>query len=191
MHEDDYPRERRRERWDAPGEGRFLTCSCYGNQAFLRSQRACKWFVDALTHAKERQGFLLWSWCVMPTHFHLLIFPRRDDPRVSAILRGVKQSVARHAVKWVRENTPEYLPRMMDTQPSGRVTTRFWQRNGGYDRNMRTGRSVWEVIRYIHNNPVVDGLASHAAAWPWSSAREFEKRGSGPIPIDWDTIPRE
>ena len=46
------------------------------------------------------------------------------------------------------------------------------------------------VIHYIHDNPVKDGLVKRAADWPWSSAREYGKRGAGPVSIDWKSIPR-
>ena len=100
------------------------------------------------------------------------------------------QSVTRRAGAWVELNAPGFLARMVDRQPGGKETVRFWQRNGGYDRNMFTAKHTWEVIRYIHHNPVEAGLVKRAAEWPWSSAREYEKRGTGPLAMDFGSIPR-
>ena len=47
---------------------------------------------------------------------------------------------------------------------------RIWQKGAGYDFNVFTRRKLLEKIRYIHANPVRDGLADTAEAYPWSSA---------------------
>ena len=61
---------------------------------------------------------------------------------------------------------------------------RFWQRGGGYDRNLRTVADIYEKIEYVHNNPVRRGLAASAEEWPWSSCRAWQNGGNVPIAID-------
>ena len=39
-------------------------------------------------------------------------------------------------------------------QPNGEVHYRFWQRGGGYDRNITDPATLRVMIEYIHNNPV-------------------------------------
>jgi len=45
------------------------------------------------------------------------------------------------------------------------------------------------MTNYIHNNPVRAGLCEFAEDWKWSSAQEWEKEGTGILPIDRDTYP--
>jgi hypothetical protein len=52
----------------------------------------------------------------------------------------------------------------------------FWQRGGGYDRNLTEPRTIWAEIASIHANPVRRGLCESATDWPWSSARELNQR---------------
>ncbi len=59
---------------------------------------------------------------------------------------------------------------MLDIQPNGSQAVRFWQRGGGYDRNIHTAEELWEKITYIHRNPVKRKLV-HAPS-----------NGTGPVP---------
>ena len=124
----------------------------------------------------------------MPEHVHLLILPG-EGVAISSILYQIKKPVATWAVSWVRLNRPSFLGTMLDRQPNGKSSYRFWQRGGGYDRNLRSVSDVHEKIKYIHDNPVRRGLAARARDWPWSSWRAWEKGVDEPIRIDRQTLP--
>ncbi len=182
--------KRHRVRYNIPGHARYLTCSCWGNAAFLKGDRACGWFIRALIAAIEKHSLQLWAWVIMPSHFHIIVVPDPSDPTVSSALSSLKQSVTRRAIYWIRKHAPEFLPRMLDRQPNGDKHLRFWQPGGGHDHNLWSPKQIWEKIDYIHNNPFEAGLVKHVSEWPWSSVHEYLKRGSGPIPIDFKHIPR-
>jgi len=55
-------------------------------------------------------------------------------------------------------------------QPNGQVHYHFWQRDGGYDRNIQEPATLRKMIDYVHNNPVRRGLVDQPTDWPWSSA---------------------
>ncbi len=185
------PRKYKRlRRIEAAGEARALNFACFQNQAFLKSERACRWLADAVARALVAHECDLWAWCFMPTHAHLLVFPRSEHPRMSGFLESIKKSVAKRSVAWVRVHAPGFLPRMLDEQPNGRAAYRFWQRGGGYDRNLWRARAIWNMIDYIHDNPVRDGLVARAPEWPWSSAAYYASRTTGPLPLTLDRLPR-
>ena len=175
-------------RYDEPGHAHYLTFSCFRNQPFLEGDRARQWFVSALAEAKRKHPFCLWAWVIMPEHVHLLIYPR-EAVRISEILSATKTPVAKTAAGWVRREAPQFVPRMLDIQPSGRRFIRFWQRGGGYDRNIWSVQEVHEKIKYIHNNPVRRELVAAPGDWTWSSFRAWEHSIDDPIPIDRDTLP--
>ena len=77
----------------------------------------------------------------------------------------------------------------MDRQPDGRESHRFWQRGGGYDRNLRSVADVHEKINYIHGNPVRRGLVGGPEEWLWSSYRSWMDGIDEPIRIDRDSLP--
>jgi putative transposase len=90
----------------------------------------------------------------------------------------------------LRTSAPNFLSQLEDRQPSGRVYYRFWQRGGGYDRNLAEPKTIWNEIDYFHANPVRRRLCDSPMAWLWSSARELEQPGSGLIRLDLSSLPR-
>jgi len=56
------------------------------------------------------------------------------------------------------------------------------------DRNITCGKTLLQMLDYLHHNPVRRGLVLRAADWKWSSAAAFE---GGISPISLDPIPWE
>jgi putative transposase len=61
---------------------------------------------------------------------------------------------------------PGLLTRLRDEQPSGEMHYRFWQRGGGYDRNITELATLLSMIDYIHHNPARRGLVKPPTDWP-------------------------
>jgi putative transposase len=125
----------------------------------------------------------------MPEHVHLLICPRQPAYDISAVLASVKQSVVRRALVFVRREAPAFLARMADRQLCGVTHFRFWQRGGGYDRNVVTAEAVHQWIEYIHANPVRRGLCRRPEDWYWSSAADYAGGRAGPLRVDRGSLP--
>ena len=144
--------------------------------------------LDALQSGREQGKFLLWAYAIMPEHVNLVLLPQ---PRtmISQILSALKQPVSKRALIWLRRYAPEFLSKLADVQPNGRSAYRFWQRGGGYDRNLRTVADIYEKIEYVHNNPVRRGLVRCARDWPWSSSQAWETASDMPIAIDRHSLP--
>lgn len=176
-------------RYNTPGDAHVFTFSCFGRKPFLSKARSCKWFCEAVESSREKYEFYVWAYVVMPEHVHLLICPKNREYSVSDILKAIKQSVSKKAVRFVRKHAPEFLPQIEDRQPNGKVYYRFWQRGGGYDRNLDNSRTVTKEIDYIHWNPVRRGLCENPEDWYYSSAADFAMLRTGPIRIDFDSIP--
>ena len=123
----------------------------------------------------------------MPEHVHLLVWPHKGTI-ISAVLKQIKQPVAVRAVRHVKAHAPEFLKQMLDLQPNGRYTHRFWQRGGGYDRNLWTLEHIHTKIRYIHANPVRYGLVASPGDWPWSSFGVWEEGLESPLRIDRNSL---
>ncbi len=179
---------KRCKRYDIPFDAHCLTFSCFRRLPLFSRERSCRWMLDALEIGRRQKLYDLWAYVLMPEHVHLVVWPHRDM-RVSRILNTVKQSVSKRALLWLKANDPRFLPRLEDIQPNGRRFFRFWQRGGGYDRNLRTIADVHEKIRYVHENPVRRGLVEKPSLWSWSSCRAWETGQDDPIAIDRETLP--
>ncbi len=92
--------------------------------------------LGAIDAARAKLDLHPWAHVIMPEHVHLLIHPTSADYSISHILSTLKQPVSKRAILFVRKHAAAFLERMTDTQPSGRQSIRFWQRGGGYDRNL-------------------------------------------------------
>ena len=78
---------------------------------------------------------------------------------------------------------------MADRQPNGRIAYRFWQRGGGYDRNIVEPQTAHQEVQYFHHNPVRRGLCQQPEDWFWSSAADYARLRTGPIRIDFESLP--
>jgi len=174
-------------RWDFPGNAHFLTFSCYQRRPFLNHDKTRLWFLSALEQSKRIHDFHLWAYVIMPEHVHLVIWPGKA--KISPILKSIKLPVARRAVLWVKQNQPDYLKRMEDTQPNGKTVYRFWQRGGGYDRNLRGSRDIHEKIQYVHKNPLRRQLVSDLSRWPWSSWSNHCMKGNHHVQLNLESLP--
>ena len=50
----------------------YLTCSCYHRQSWLASAARRDLFVNILEETRQRYGFVVAGYVVMPDHIHLL-----------------------------------------------------------------------------------------------------------------------
>ncbi len=178
------PHRKTCKRYNTPDDAHALTFSCYRRQPFLSKDGSRQWLVEAIDRARHKLPFHVWAYVIMPEHAHLLIWPTKHEFDISDVLSSIKQSVAKRALTHVRRHAPEFLPRMEDRQPNGDVHYRFWQRGGGYDRNVFEPVTVFEQIEYFHYNPVRRGLCATPEVWLWSSATDYAGVRVGPLRID-------
>jgi putative transposase len=116
-----------------------------------------------LKAVRSSRDFLLFSYVIMPTHLHLLLYPRQAT--LTDILRDLKSRSAATLHKVRGSDGPIWQPRFFDFA-------------------CRKVREFWEKVEYIHGNRVKAGLACTAAEWPWSSAAI----GTGPAILRPDPI---
>jgi putative transposase len=155
--------EKRRHRFDEVGEPRAFTFSCYRRLALLERERSREWFREALEGARQRFGFQLLAYVLMPDHVHLLVWPGLAGAQEPRFLQALKEPVGRKAIAFLRATAPAWLA-CLRVREGRRVRHRFWQPGGGYDRNITSTAALRAVINYIHTNPVRRGLGAAAEA---------------------------
>ena len=169
-------------RYYGTNELHFITCSCYHRQAWLASPRRRDLFLIVFEAVRQRYGFVVVGYVVMPEHIHLLISePEKGDP--SRVMQAIKQGFSRRVLKAVRK-------RRLATQRElfALGAEHVWQRRF-YDFNVWTARKRIEKLRYMHRNPVVRGLVQEPEQWPWSSYRSYAFGEAGAVRINqWGMI---
>ena len=162
------------------GHLHFITFSCYRRLPLLKSARARNVFVRELARVRERLGFRLIGYVVMPEHVHLLVSePRRGTP--STVLHDLKLRVARRLRKRQRHVAAgQWTLPSMETTPPRRA---FWQARF-YDFNVDREKKKKEKLECMHENPVKRGLVSHSKDWVWSSWSNYAHEGQGLVAVD-------
>jgi len=159
----------------------FITFSCYRRLPLLASARARHLFVKILGEVRDRHGFALVGYVVMPEHIHLLISePPKATP--STVMQALKQRVSRRLRRnsQRRSSSAQLSLRFDRIDPS---LPRFWQPRF-YDFNVWSQTKFVEKLQYMHMNPVKRKLVAHPKDWPWSSFSYYARKDSGLVRID-------
>jgi len=135
---------------------------------------------ESLFAARDRRGFRLHAWVLMPNHAHLIVSAGTSGMTIADILRAIKQPVAMRVTRRWRTTNAPILEHIVDA--SG--VTRFWQRGGGYDKTIRNPDEITDIATYVHQNPVRAELAAHATDRTWSSARWWDGERDGTFAVD-------
>ena len=146
------------------GHLHFITFTCYRRLPLLRSIRARNAFVQILAETRDRYGFSLVGFVVMPEHIHLFIGePARGTP--STVVQVLKQRVSRRLRRKKRRLAGQLTLAFADRVD---LLPRFWQRRF-YDFNVWSLKKRVEKLHYTHMNPLKRKLVEHPRAWSWSS----------------------
>lgn len=172
---------------NAPGCLHELTFSCYKDQDLLSAECICQWFVENLETCRKCGMFKIVSFVLMPNHVHLLIIPQNENYEISKILGSIKIPLTRR-ILFERHNFETNLIPMMLNRNSRKATYHFWQRGGGYDRNLFTKEAILASVNYMHNNPVKKGLVEIPEDWKWSSARFYAGLGDYVLRMDNEVL---
>jgi putative transposase len=167
-------------RYYGKGDPHFITCTCYRRLALLRWARSRSVFVKILGAVRDRYGFQLVGYVVMPNHIHLLI-SETGKGTPSTVMRVLKQRVSRrlHEKRGRQSGTQLGLP----FQGGGSSLPQFWQRRF-HDFNVWNHKKKIEKLRYMHFNPVMRKLVRDPKDWPWSSYSHYGLRQEGLVRID-------
>jgi putative transposase len=130
-------------------------------------------FVKAMRHACVEIPMRVLAYCLMPNHYHLVVWPAADGD----------------LSRWMHWLQNTHVRRYHQRHgSSGHV----WQ--GRFKAfPIEENKHLLTVLRYAERNPVRAKLTRRAENWKWSSARDWKASGSpdflvtGPVrrPKDW------
>jgi putative transposase len=161
------------------GHLHFITFTWYRRLPLLRSVRARNAFVHILDEVRDRYGFSLVGYVVMPEHVHLLLSePAKGTP--STVIQVLKQRVSRRLRR--KRRAPAGQLNLISASGDNSLP-RFWQRRF-YDFNVWSLKKRVEKLHYMHMNPLKRKLVDHPKNWPWSSFSFYSKLKHGLIRVD-------
>jgi len=145
-----------------------------GGQKVFHKDQDYEAFVSLLKDAKERSPLKIFAYCVMPTHFHMVVMP----PQADYLSKWMQWLMTSHVRRYHRHYG---------------TTGHIWQ--GRYKSFIvQADNYLLTVLRYVEGNPVRAQLVSSAKDWLWSSHQDRigQKRSylvSEPpivLPGEWD-----
>jgi REP element-mobilizing transposase RayT len=117
--------------------------------------------IQSLLWTRQKYGWLLFCYCLMPDHLHFVCRLTHDDFRLlNAGARG-----------WQPEGVLDHLARFKSytTNQSWRLGCcgKLWQKSS-YDRVLDLQRPFEEVVQYTLENPQRSGLVDDWQHWPYA-----------------------
>jgi putative transposase len=120
-------------------------------------------FVAILGDVVERRRWRIYSYCLLPNHFHVVV--ETLEPNLAIGMHRVNGVYAR----WFNRR-------------HGFVGHVFQRRY--YARMVESDWHLIELARYVSRNPVSAGLCRHPAEWPWSSYCAIAGTAASPPFVD-------
>jgi REP element-mobilizing transposase RayT len=136
----------------------FVTVCTFRRRRILARDAVADVLVDELCHARERHGWAIGSYVIMPDHVHFFCVPERDAKALSDFMREWKSGTSRR-IRAV-------LPRPTTAATKTSANASLWQREF-FDHVLRSEESFQEKWNYVRDNPVRAGLAHSFDGWPY------------------------
>jgi putative transposase len=144
--------------------------------------------IDSLNYCKQNLGMELYSWCIMPSHIHLIYRAKDNNPQI--ILGRFKEHTAKQLIKTITSNIQESRKEWMlwmfkrAAAKSSNVTSyQFWQHHNK-PIELWSAAVIEQKADYLHNNPVEAGFVTEPWHWKYSSATDYAD-GKGLIDIEF------
>ena len=151
-----------------------------GRARIFRTARDYEAFEEILVAAQERAAMRITAYCIMPNHWHLVLWPRKDGD-LSEFMRWLTVT---HTQRWHAAH---------GTAGSGHV---YQGRFKSFP--VQSDEHYLTVCRYVERNALQASLVRRAQQWRWSSlwhrlAKESGMKShltSGPLPFPepWDRL---
>lgn len=123
------------------------------------------------------------AWCLMPNHFHLMVYIKKDQPK---LLQGnIELDPLSNGIRKLLSNYARIFNKKYNR--SGSLFRQKTKANNLSDTEIRTGNQLnlagdyLNCFLYVHQNPVKAGLVKNLKDWAWSSYRDYAGLRNGTL----------
>ncbi|HXE52257.1 MAG TPA: transposase [Tepidisphaeraceae bacterium] len=124
-------------------------------------------FQDLLFQVREAAPMRILAWCLMTTHWHLVLWPIEDGQLSSYMLRLTTTHVRRHHAHYHTDCGGHLYQGRFKSFP------------------VQDDHHFLTLCRYVEANPFRAGIVKRAEQWPWSSLWAREHARSHVMPDAW------
>lgn len=137
----------------------------------------CDFLVSNLNFCIKNKGMVLYGWCIMSNHVHLIYESTKQNP--SGLIRDFKSYTSKELIKLIDDNEHESRKEWMMAAfqkaallNSNNIKYQFWQQHNK-PIELWSNKVIDQKLNYIHNNPVEAGLVNEPYCWRYSSAVNY------------------
>ncbi len=134
--------------------------------------------IDSLKFCQKEKGLILYAWCLMTNHIHLIV-GRKGEDNIECIIRDFKKYTSVHICRAIESNVSESRKFWMLNlfQQAALVSKKhqkykFWQ-NEYHPVELFSNEVMDQKLEYVHNNPVKEGIVEKPEDYLYSSARDY------------------
>jgi putative transposase len=153
---------------------------------FTRSEY-CDIVVDSLNYCIAEKGLVVYGWCLMSNHIHLLARSSKDD--LSGVMRDLKKFTSKKIFSAIEKNPEEsrknwmmWIFKSTGEANKNNEKIQFWQQTL-HAIEVWSGNVIQQKLDYIHQNPVKARIVTTAESYYWSSAIDYSG-GKGVVKIE-------
>ena len=131
----------------------FITTCTLLRKPILASKQVAAILSKEWRDARNRHGWAIGRYVIMPDHVHFFCAPQHDAKPLSIFIGFWKE--------WTSK----------DVKSGERLSSSLWQEEF-FDHVLRSPESYGEKWNYVRENPVRAGLVANADDWPWQGEIE-------------------
>ena len=140
--------------------------------------------VNSLNYCIKEKGLLVYAWCLMTSHIHLII-SCQEGFNLSAIIRDFKKYTAKNiinAIKEIPESRREWVVWYFEREgkKDARISKyKLWKPdNHAIQLYANETNIIQQKLDYIHENPVKEAIVAYSYDYIYSSAQDYSgKKG--------------
>jgi len=156
----------------------FLTLTVVDWVDVFTRKELCDDIVDSLKYCQQRKGLIIYAWCLMPSHLHLVVSVKEGADTLSDVMRDFKKFTSKkiiQSITEIAESRKDWLLRHFAY--AGKYNPKiknykFWQ-DGLHPVELSSFKFIEQKINYVHQNPVMAGIVYRAEDYVLSSAAQY------------------
>jgi len=133
--------------------------------------------LDSFKFCQKDKGLILYAWCIMPSHVHLIMGTQKDP--MQNILRDFKSFTSRklkeEICSYPKESRKKWMLWMMKSAGLNNGNNndwQFWQQHN-HPIELFSSKIIYQKLIYLHFNPVKAGFVERPEYWKYSSAKDY------------------
>lgn len=134
--------------------------------------------VESLNYCQKEKGLIIYAWCLMSNHLHVICKSKDEAILLSSILRDFKSFTSKQIIRTIQEE-PEsrrgwMLERFAKACESSKKKRNYkvWQ-DGYHGEEIFSPEFLDQKLAYIHNNPVKNRIVEKPEDYLYSSVRSY------------------